>query len=133
MAECHYWIGRSLEKLGRPAEARRHFERLAGAKPRPVDATRPLEVRMTAQEGLAETHYERALGLLGLGRAVEARVALARALEADPDHVGAAGLRRSLASPVAGGASPRAGARRPARPKVEATRPIVEAPPERQP
>jgi tetratricopeptide (TPR) repeat protein len=133
LAECHYWIGRSLERLGRSAEARRHFERLATAKPRPVDATRPLEVRMAAQEGLAETHYEQALGLLGLGRAVEARAALARALEADPDHVGAAGLRRSLASPTAGGAPPRAGTRRPARPKVEATRPIVEAPPEKQP
>ena len=40
----------------------------------------------------------KALGLLGLGRRAEARAALASALEADPDNVGAAVLRRSLAA-----------------------------------
>ena len=124
LAEGHYWIGRSLEKLGRKAEARRHFERLAATKPRAVDASRPLEVRMAASEDAADAQYQRALGLLGLARAAEARAALAKAIEADPDHVGAAALRRSLAAP----APARPGSPRATRPKVEATRPVVEAP-----
>jgi tetratricopeptide (TPR) repeat protein len=96
--EGRYWIGRSLDELGRKAEARRHFERLAATKPRTVDASRPLEVRMDAREGRSGDLYARALGLLGLGRTAEARAALASALEADPDNVGAVVLRRSLAS-----------------------------------
>lgn len=95
--EGHYWIGRSLAKLGRAAEARRHFERLAGTRPRAVDGARPLEVRMEAREARSADLYARALGLLGLGRGAEARTALAAALEADPDNVGAVVLRRSLA------------------------------------
>jgi tetratricopeptide (TPR) repeat protein len=95
--EGRYFKGRSLDKLGREAEARRHFERLAATKPRTVDPSRPLEVRMDAREGRSGDLYARALGLLGLGRAAEARAALASALEADPDNVGAAVLRRSLA------------------------------------
>ena len=101
LLECHYWVGRSLEKLGRKAEAQRHFQRLAATKPGTVDAARPLEVRMAAQERVADAHYERALGLLGLGRAAEARQALAKALETDPDNVGATTLRRALAAPAA--------------------------------
>ncbi len=96
--EGHYWIGRSLEKLGRKAEARRHFERLAATKPRAVDPARPLEVRMEAREGRAADLYVKALGLLGLGRRAEARAALASALGADPDNVGAVVLGRSLAA-----------------------------------
>ena len=96
--EGHYWIGRSLEKLGRKAEARRHFERLAATKPRSVDPGRPLEVRMEAREGRSADLYVKSLGLLGLGRAAEARAALAAALAADPDNVGAVVLRRSLAA-----------------------------------
>ena len=96
--EGHYWIGRSLEKLGRKAEARRHFERLAATKPRAVDPGRPLEVRMEAREGRSADLYAKALGLLGLGRAAEARAALASALDTDPDNLGAAVLRRSLAA-----------------------------------
>ena len=129
LAECHYWIGRSLERLGRTAEARRHFERLASARPGSVDPARPLELRMAAQEDVANAQYQRALGLLGLSRPAEARLALARAIAADPDHVAADGLRRSLAAGAAPG--PRAAAARPARPNVEARRPIVEAPEER--
>ena len=79
--EGHYWIGRSLEKLGRKVEARRHFERLAATKPRRVDPGRPLEVRVEAREGRSADLYVRSLGLLGLGRAAEARAALATALE----------------------------------------------------
>ena len=94
--ECDYWIGRSLEKLGRPAEARLRFERLAAAKPRAVDAARPLEVRMGAREGRSEDLFVRALGLLGLGREADARAALASALETDPDDVGAVALQRTL-------------------------------------
>ena len=93
--EGHYWIGRSLERLGRKAEARRHFERLAATKPRAVDPGRPLEVRMEAREGRSADLYARALGLLGLGRAAEARAALATALDTDPDNLGAVVLRRS--------------------------------------
>ena len=52
---------------------------------------------MEEREARAGDFYARALGLLGLGRAAEARAALASALEADPDNVGAAVLRRSLA------------------------------------
>jgi tetratricopeptide (TPR) repeat protein len=96
--EGYYWIGRSLEKLGRKAEARRHFERLAATKPRAVDPARPLEVRMEAREGRAADLYVKALGLLGLGRRAEARAALASALGADPDNVGAVVLGRSLAA-----------------------------------
>ena len=112
--EGHYWIGRSLEKLGRKAEARRHFERLAATKPRAVDPGRPLEVRMEAREGRSADLYVKALGLLGLGRAAEARAALAAALDADPDNVGAVILRRSLAAAPA--APPHRGRHREPRP-----------------
>jgi tetratricopeptide (TPR) repeat protein len=98
-AESRYWIGRSLEKLGRAAEARPHFERLVAITPRALDAARPLEVRMRAREGRSADHYANALGLLGLEREGEARAALASALEADPDNVSAVVLRRSLAAP----------------------------------
>ena len=104
--EGHYWIGRSLEKLGHAAEARPHFERLAATKPRAVDAARPLEPRMQAREGRGADFYLKALGLLGLGQSTEARAALASALEADPDNVGAVTLRRSLAARPAAGSSP---------------------------
>ena len=101
--EGHYWIGRSLEKLGRGVEARPHFERLAATKPRAVDAARPFEVRMEVREGRGADFHLKALGLLGLGQSTEARAALASALEADPDNVGAVTLRRSLAArPTAG-------------------------------
>ena len=94
--EARYWVGRSLERLGRGAEARRHFERLAATKARGVDTGRPLETRMEAREARSRDFYARALGLLGLGRAAEARAALTSALEADPDNLGAVLLRRSL-------------------------------------
>jgi tetratricopeptide (TPR) repeat protein len=125
--EGHYWIGRSLEKLGRKAEARRHFERLAATKPRSVDPGRPLEVRMEAREGRSADLYVKSLGLLGLGRAPEARAALAAALAADPDNVGAFVLRRSLVA--APGRDATAAPRKP-RPPVEApARPPAEARP----
>ena len=94
----HYWIGRSLDRLGRKAEARRHFERLAATKPRPALPDRPLEVRMEAREGRSVDLYAKALGLLGLGRTPEARAALVAALDTDPDNLGAVVLRRSLAA-----------------------------------
>jgi Tfp pilus assembly protein PilF len=78
---------------------------------------------MAALEDAGDAQYQRALGLLGLARAAEARAALTKALEADPDHVGAAALRRTLAVPAA----VRPGARA-TRPTAEATRPVVEAP-----
>jgi len=95
--ESEYWIGRSLDRLGRKAEARRRFERLAATRPRGLDEGRPLEVRMEIRVGRSADLYARALGLLGLGRATEARAALASALEADADDVSAVVLRRSLA------------------------------------
>jgi tetratricopeptide (TPR) repeat protein len=114
--EGQYWIGRSLEKLGRAAEARSRFERLAATEPRAVDAARPLEVRMEAREGRGADFYAKALGLLGLGRGARARAALASALEANPDDVGAVTLRRSLpASATLASPRPR-------------SRPVVEAP-----
>ena len=73
---------------------------------------------MEAQEGRGADLHVKALGLLGLGRAAEARAALAAALDADPDNLGAAVLRRSLAK-----APSRAATVSPARP-----RPPVEAP-----
>jgi len=115
--EGHYWIGRSLERLGRRTEARRHFEHLAATKPRAVDPARPLEVRTEAREGRAADFHAKALGLLGLGRGAEARSALAAALEADPDDVGAVVLRRSVPA-VAPATAP------PPRPRAP-----VEAPP----
>jgi hypothetical protein len=81
-----------------------------------VDAARPLEVRMEAREGRGADFYAKALGLLGLGRRPEARAALASALDANPDDVGAVTLRRSLPA-SATAASPR-----------PQPRPIVEAP-----
>jgi tetratricopeptide (TPR) repeat protein len=114
--EAGYWIGRSLQKLGRAAEARTCFERLAATRPRAVDESRPLEVRMEARGERGANLYAKALGLLGLGRPAEARIALAAALQWDPDGIGAVTMRRSLAAtPTA--ASPR--------PKA---RPIVEQP-----
>jgi tetratricopeptide (TPR) repeat protein len=115
-SEAGYWIGRSLEKLGRAGDARERFERLAATRPRAVDESRPLDVRMEAREGRGADHYARALGLLGLGRAAEARAALASALRESPDDVGAVTLRRSLpAAPAAASPRPR-------------PRPIVEQP-----
>jgi Tfp pilus assembly protein PilF len=116
--EGEYWVGRSLEKLGRQTEARRRFERLAATRPRSVDAERPLEVRMEAREGRSDDLYAKALGLLGLGRRAEARAALASAMKAAPDNVGAVVLRRALPAVA------------PRPPKPRAT---VEAPPERLP
>jgi tetratricopeptide (TPR) repeat protein len=95
--EGRCWIGRSLEKLGRQAEARRRFQALAATKARTVDESRPLEARMEGREGRSADLHARALGLLGLERTAEARAALASALEADPDNLGAVMLRRSLA------------------------------------
>ena len=124
--EGHYWIGRSLEKLGRKAEARRHFERLAATKPRSVDPGRPLEVRMEAREGRSADLHVKALGLLGLGRAAEARAALAAALDADPDNVGRRrppplSRRRTRAAPRRPHpAKPRPPVEAPARPPAEA-------------
>jgi tetratricopeptide (TPR) repeat protein len=113
----HYWVGRSLEKLDREAEARTHFDRLAGTKPVAVNEAFPLERRMAAREARAEAYYARALGLLGLGRETEARTALKRAVETDPDNVAAAALERSF---------PARSEPRPGKPKA---RPQVEAPP----
>jgi tetratricopeptide (TPR) repeat protein len=114
--EARYWIARSLQKLGRAAEARTYFERLAATEPRAVDESRPLDVRMEARGERGAELYAKALGLLGLGRSAEARIALAAALQWDPDGIGAVTMRRSLAAtPTA--ASPR--------PKA---RPIVEQP-----
>jgi tetratricopeptide (TPR) repeat protein len=130
LPDCHYWIGRSLEKLGHRAEARRHLERLAATPLHVIDNSRPLEPRMEMREAVANDHYLRALGLLGLARGTEARASLARALEADPDNVGAALLRHRLAATGPRTApSPRA----PARPQVEAPpRLPAEARPEAQ-
>jgi tetratricopeptide (TPR) repeat protein len=118
-AEAQYWIGRSLEKLGRRLEARRRFERLAATSPRDVDASRPLEVRMEAREGRGADLYAKALGLLGLGRSADARIALAAAVQWDPDGIGAVTLRRSLPA-ATGVASP-----------APKPRPMAEAPLER--
>lgn len=121
LLETHYWVGRSLEKLGRGAEARRHFTRLAETRPPVLDPTRPLETRMAVREDQAEAGYRRALGLTGLGRAAEARLALAKALEADPDNVGAAALRTAPAKPArVAPAAARPTVERPQRPAVEA-------------
>ena len=80
---------------------------------------------MEAREGRSADLYVKALGLLGLGRAAEARAALAAALDADPDNVGAVVLRRSLAAATGRAAtvSPRSRDRpveAPARPPAEA-------------
>ena len=133
LPEAHYWVARSLQKLGRTAEARPHLERLVGAARAPLDETLPLERRM--EDRAAEGHrlYLEALGHLGLGRDPQARRALARAREASPDDVGAAALARSLPPPSA----PRRtqGARPADRPPTEEapTRPPAEAPPIRPP
>ena len=123
--EGHYWIGRSLDRLGRKAEARRHFERLAATKPRPALPGRPLEVRMEAREVRSADLYVKALGLLGLGRTSEARAALVAALDTDPDNLGAAVLRRSLAAApdraaIVSPAKPRPPVEAPAKPPAEA-------------
>jgi len=126
----HYWVGRSLQKLGRKADARPHFERLGTANPEGVDEALPLERRMAAREAEAVAHYQKALGLLGLGRTQEARAALKRALVANPDNVAVAALKRSLPAPRAPGPK----AKPKARPQVEAPpRLPAEAPPERPP
>jgi tetratricopeptide (TPR) repeat protein len=96
LPENHYWVGRSLEKLGRGTEARPHFERLA-ASPGPQrdeDQARPLEVRMAVREDLARAHARRALGLAGLGRASEAQAALRASRDAEADDVLAWSLGR---------------------------------------
>jgi tetratricopeptide (TPR) repeat protein len=125
-SEAEYWIGRSLEKLGRAAEARRHFERLAATPPRAVDESRPLEVRMEAREGRGADLYAKALGFLGLGRSTEARIALAAALQWDPDGIGAVTLRRSLPA-AAQATSP------PPKPRPMVERPLERPPAEARP
>jgi tetratricopeptide (TPR) repeat protein len=124
--EGHYWIGRSLEKLGRRGDARPHFERLAAIRARAVDPGRPLEVRMEAREGRGGDLYVKALGLLGLGRAPEARAALTAALETDPDNVAAVVLRR-LPATAAPAAAPTA------RPRAPVEAPIHKLPAEARP
>ena len=53
---------------------------------------------MEAREDRSADLYLKSLGLLGLGRAAEARAALAAALDTDPANLGAVVLRRSLAA-----------------------------------
>ena len=91
----HHWVGQSLEKLGRPDEARSHFEELAGTVPPVVDETAAFEARMRTLEERADGFYLAALGLYGLGREDEARRSLGEALATDPSHLGATQLRRS--------------------------------------
>jgi tetratricopeptide (TPR) repeat protein len=88
-------VGQSLEKLGRPNEARSHFEELAGTVLPTVDETAPFEARMRTMEERADGLYQAALGLSGLGREDEARRFLEEALATDPSHLGATQLRRS--------------------------------------
>ena len=88
-------MGQSLEELGRPDEARSHFEELAGTVPPAVDQTAAFEARMTTIEERADGLYLAALGLSGLGREDEARRSLEEALATDPSHLGATQLRRS--------------------------------------
>ena len=96
LPENRYWIGRSLESLGRAADARPHYEKLAATRTPTLDADEPLERRMEAREGAARDCARRALGLLGLGRTAEARSALDEARLADAGDVIAASLRREL-------------------------------------
>jgi tetratricopeptide (TPR) repeat protein len=125
--EGHYWVGRALQELGRTAEARSHFSRLAGTRAEAVDERLPLERRMAAREQGGHDLYLRSLGLLGLGRDSEARATLARALDLDPDDVAAAVTLRSL-PPAPGGRR-----RAPSSGKVTPDRPPAEAPPGRPP
>jgi tetratricopeptide (TPR) repeat protein len=121
--EGHYWIGLSLRKLGRGAQARPHFERLAATTPRAVDRALPLPARMEAREARSGDLHLKALGLLGLRREAEARVALASALETDPDNLAAVVLRRSLPPARPAPAPPpktRAPVEAPERPPAEA-------------
>ena len=88
-------VAREARPQGRGAPPLRAPGRHEAAR---VDPGRPLEVRMEAREGRSADLYVKSLGLLGLGRAAEARAALAAALDTDPDNVGAVVLRRSLAA-----------------------------------
>jgi tetratricopeptide (TPR) repeat protein len=97
LPENHYWIGRSLDELGRSAEARTHFDRLAATLVPAVDPGRPLERRMAEREAVARAWARRALGLAGLGRDDDARAALSEARAADAGDVLADWLRRTLA------------------------------------
>ena len=99
LAEGHYWVGQSLEKLDDEAEARAHFERLARTQPEAVDETVSFERRMAAREQRANAFFLRALGLYGVGRLDDARIALRKCRDLDPDHLGAAAFQRSLPGP----------------------------------
>jgi len=96
LPENEYWIGRSLEKLGRAGEARARYGRLAATRASAADTTLPLERRMAEHESIARAHARRALGLVGLGRPAEARAALALARAADPGDVLALSVRSLL-------------------------------------
>ena len=121
LVECHYWVGRSLEKLGAKPEAQRHFQRLAAAKPRPVDAR---AAARGADGGAGEASPTRTTSERWACSASAARPRRGRRwprrAEADPDHVGAAMLKRALAAPLpaaraaAGAARPKPRSRRPA-------------------
>jgi tetratricopeptide (TPR) repeat protein len=100
LPENEYWIGRSLEKLGRAAEARARYERLAATRPGAGEPALPLERRMAERESIARAHARRALGLAGLGRLAEARAALARSRAADPGDVLALSVRDALGTPA---------------------------------
>lgn len=126
----HYWVGRSLEKLGRAEEGQARFEELARTVPVAVDDALPLERRMTVVEERAEGFFLRALGLDGLGRREEARLSLMKALKTDPSHLESVAFQRSLPAPEPRASGPARS--QPRQPAAVAPRP-AEAPPERPP
>jgi hypothetical protein len=86
--------------------------------PDPVDEALPFERRMAATEARADAFFLRALGLEGLGRDDEARRALAKALQLDPDQMEARAFERANGGP---GRPPSGPVRRKATPSGEAT------------
>lgn len=94
-AEAWYYQGLGFRKLGDEGRARERFDSLLRSGrdglrlPEPVDFFAKFGVRRSEAARHAEFHHQIGLGLLGQGRAAEAKKEFAEAVRLDVDHLGA--------------------------------------------
>jgi tetratricopeptide (TPR) repeat protein len=105
-SEAQYFKALTLQKVGKPDEARRSFEGLV--KQGLADAEKALETpdyfakfgeKRAERVRLAQAHYLAGLGYLGLGQAGEARSEFAKTLELHPSHLGALSWKEPITGP----------------------------------
>jgi len=103
-----YYQALALQKLGNTGRANElcrdlvaDGERRTG-EGRAIDFFASFGEQQSQRNRLAEGHYLAGLGHLGLGEREEARTAFTKALEASPDHLGAARALAGLSTPGGG-------------------------------